>query len=617
MTWYQAYDEVTVFPDDGTSYARILLYYTMGCASTGCSDWDYTVRLRLVDTVAGSPVLYEMGRAITPYGGYMATNSNGFDNSWTRTFVYDVTDYAQFLKGERGISVFYEGWSSGFSTTLDFAFIEGTPAREVQSVEVLYSGGSGYADGPSFESGYLVPRTVDLSGAQTARIRATPSGHGFDNNVNCAEFCIRDYWIKLNGTEEFRQTMWRDDCGDNPVFPQGGTWLYDRANWCPGSEAWTYYHEIPSTYFPASSSFEIDMDITDYSWSGAQQPSYNLDVHLIQYGDFLIQNDVELWDIIQPSTQYAYSRMNPICAEPIVEIRNNGGDLLNSCMITYGLVGGQVCYYNWTGNLAHGETETIVLGNINWSGVDLSNAEFFARVSSPNGMEDEVSWNNEKTSTVESPAYYEKDHIIVWFRSNAAPSENFWTIEDDLGNIMASGNYSDPSTIYQDTVYLDPGCYVFEFRDSDEDGISWWASPDGNGILSLRDEDGVLEAIKGDFGSKVVRQFTIGMPLGQVNSEEACDVVSAPSIEAPKSWMDIYPNPSTGLLYLEWTFDQGPNKSEMQLIIQDAMGRIVMNRQIDALVGQTQLDLSHLGAGMYIVSMQNEFGQHSQKLLLE
>ena len=25
------------------------------------------------------------------------------------------------------------------------------------------------------------------------------------------------------------------DCGNNPIYPQGGTWPFDRAGWCPGT----------------------------------------------------------------------------------------------------------------------------------------------------------------------------------------------------------------------------------------------------------------------------------------------------------------------------------------------------------------------------------------------
>ena len=95
MTWYGSYDAWGDFPDGNTSYSKILLRYTMGCATGGCSDWDYTTQIQLmiptgvmdsnvasVDTVSLTPLVidttwnvfeveeaYELARVITPYGG--------------------------------------------------------------------------------------------------------------------------------------------------------------------------------------------------------------------------------------------------------------------------------------------------------------------------------------------------------------------------------------------------------------------------------------------------------------------------------------------------------------------------------------------------------------------
>ena len=70
---------------------------------------------------------YELGRAITPYGTYMqAPGSNGYNPTGTMYF-HDITDFAYLLKDSVEIDAFYSGWSSGFSVTTDFEFIEGVP----------------------------------------------------------------------------------------------------------------------------------------------------------------------------------------------------------------------------------------------------------------------------------------------------------------------------------------------------------------------------------------------------------------------------------------------------------------------------------------------------------
>ena len=45
MTWYGNYDESGLLPDGTDSYRKIYLHYTMGCATGGCSDWDYTSQI--------------------------------------------------------------------------------------------------------------------------------------------------------------------------------------------------------------------------------------------------------------------------------------------------------------------------------------------------------------------------------------------------------------------------------------------------------------------------------------------------------------------------------------------------------------------------------------------
>ena len=73
MTWYGNYDEWGVFPDDSETYRKIYLHYTMGCATGGCSDWDYTSQIFVrhktgeLDTSFNEIIEnYELARVITP-----------------------------------------------------------------------------------------------------------------------------------------------------------------------------------------------------------------------------------------------------------------------------------------------------------------------------------------------------------------------------------------------------------------------------------------------------------------------------------------------------------------------------------------------------------------------
>jgi hypothetical protein len=48
MTWYGGYTKPVKFPDGNTTYHKILMVYTMGCATGGCSDWDYTTKIEVL-----------------------------------------------------------------------------------------------------------------------------------------------------------------------------------------------------------------------------------------------------------------------------------------------------------------------------------------------------------------------------------------------------------------------------------------------------------------------------------------------------------------------------------------------------------------------------------------
>ncbi len=45
ITWYGNYDDTGVFPNGSKTYRQILMHYTVGCASGGCSDLDYTTKI--------------------------------------------------------------------------------------------------------------------------------------------------------------------------------------------------------------------------------------------------------------------------------------------------------------------------------------------------------------------------------------------------------------------------------------------------------------------------------------------------------------------------------------------------------------------------------------------
>ena len=86
----------------------------------------------------------------------------------------------------------------------------------------------------------LINKQIDLDPlASGFSIKAIISGHGHEGPKYCCEWINKSHSYIINGLKEFSWNVWKD-CGDNPIYPQGGTWPYDRAGWCPGTKVDEY-----------------------------------------------------------------------------------------------------------------------------------------------------------------------------------------------------------------------------------------------------------------------------------------------------------------------------------------------------------------------------------------
>lgn len=602
MTWYGNYDEWGVLPDGTNNYRKIYLHYTMGCATGGCSDWDYTTQIFIrhrtgeLDSSLNEIVEnYELARIITPYGGYLA-------NNWQHTTTFDITDFATILKDSVEIRCHYSGWSSGFSATLDFEFIEGTPARDVIKFENIYSGGYSYNSSTDFETTKLIPKKILIEEESLgSMIKMTTTGHGFDNNQSAAEFKPIDYFVKINGTQTHTQFNWDENCGENPIYPQGGTWLYDRANWCPGTRAKTFKHEI-TPFMNAGDSLEVDIDFQAYTWSGTQTPSYIIECQLFQYKDPNFNNSVEIIDIIKPSLKDEYSRKNPICGKPLIKIRNYGSSPLTTLEIEYNVVGGNTHTFNWSGNLSFLETEEIELPELDsWAG---SKKVFEVLLKNPNGQNDDYNNNNYMQSEFEYVPEY-PETFVLWMGTNSGvinantqESETSWGFYNTDGIASSISGSLFANIQYRDTLTFSPGCHAFVVIDSDEDGLDFWANNDGSGMVRFREVGGPwLKSFDPDFGTNIIHQFTTGWGQSLEN-------------ETNQNW-EIFPNPTKESVLIEGISN---TKSEIQIL--DCVGKEVIKTTINpaGLVSQT-INLTKLKNGFYFIKIKYENKQFIKKVV--
>ena len=623
MTWYRSYRAWAQFPDANHSYHKILLRYDMGCASGGCSDWDYTTLVNIlhptglldsnvqrIDTISTNPLVvdtvwnvfpekerYELGKVITPFGGNLA-------NSWSRRFYFDVTDYYSMLRDSVELEVFFQGWSSGFSASLEFVLIEGTPPREVLQLQNLYRGRFTYRDAQTFESNSMPERSVQIhDSTQHTSLRMAPSGHGFVNSLNCAEFCKKDYIVNVNGTEITRQLMWRDDCGANGLFPQAGTWLFDRANWCPGDRVIIYNHDL-SAHLPKGNN-RIDVDVEPYSYtvpSGETPATYNMSAQLIQYGKYNHQYDLELTDILKPSAEDEYARLNPVCGEALIRVTNKGAQDINQFKVVYGIRGSSSWQeYTHNGLLASMQSLEISLplDSIAFWTTYRPEVQFRARVELPSGKNDEVPFNNSLDANVVLPAQYPAN-LALQLRTNGKGNETFWELRDSEGKVLHSGDNLASSTFYRDTFNLKPGCYEFFVGDRDEDGLMFFANNDGRGSVALQNAGGnfFFKQYNANFGSFISDHFTVGYGIG---IEE--------SLHYPPLAVDVYPNPVVDQVAIE-----NFTGKTMEASLFTVTGKRVMRLEIRD--GYNTYRLHHLAPGMYQLVMELEGRTEHRKLVI-
>ena len=599
MNWYGNFDKRAGFPGGTTTYQKILLRYTLGCPSSGCSEWDYTTRVFVLrptgqtDT-SGNAIKeeVELCRVITPYAGTFA-------NSWKWTYTFDVTDYASMLKDSTDIRVQYQGYQDGFTATLDFEFVEGTPPHPVLDVLKIYEGGSSYGDPNNPIENFLSEKPVQIpSGTQYAKFMYRPSGHGFGGNENCAEFCPKYFYVKTDNQQRGQSLIWNETCGLNPLFPQPGTWLYDRANWCPGGPTGDFTFNLTPYLAPGAHTLNVDME--PFTNVNNNNCSYNISAQLFLFGSPSFTNDAEVVEILGPNKNPNYGRFNPICHEASVIIRNTGAQNLQQLKLGYKVENGTEYTVTWTGNLAFLETDTFRFPVADWSGAN-QEKKFTVRVLETNNQADEYLHNNAAHSYFAIPPVYPAKFVLN-YKTNGKPAETSCSIRDAQGNLIFSRNSHTANTEYKDTLEFANGCYRFEFLDAGKNGLSFYSfNNDGAGFVRFRRAESIsnLRTFNPNFGTSILHYFTVG---GTLSTEE-------PSQQGFD--FELFPNPADHYVDIQLR----PESGNTRLILSDASGKRILAQENISTVDMTRLDVSSLSPGVYFIQITASRGTAIKKFI--
>ncbi len=536
---------------------------------------------------------FELARYITPYG-----NNLSLGDGWTWT--YDLTDYAPLLHDSVHLS------AGNWQELLDMKFrmIEGVPPRDVLGIKNIYKGNHGYANESQHN---LPPATVKIdTNVHNARLKMRITGHGFGGTLNCSEFCSRVNELKINGIHAYDHLVWRADCGLNPLYPQGGTWLYDRADWCPGAEVRTKNFELSHLLVPGDS-MTIDYDLQPgYTWDGqGSWPYYAIESQLITYGKPNFKLDAALEEVLSPRSDKFYNRYNPLCGRPLIAIKNNGTDNLMSAIIEYGPAGGTVQSYTWTGNLVFQDTVRILLPAIDWTDWIGGDNRFLFRVTHPNGGTDEYMANDAMSAPFVIPPTYE-NQLVLKLKTNHMASSISWILSDQDGNMMYQNGPLENNTLYADTFNLSKGCYRLTIRNADGEGLNYWANmpPYGNGTsgsAQLKNMAGqIVKSFQGDFGREIGQSFTVGMSI------------DVPELN-PGGYVNIYPNPTSGLFEIALIRD---NPQTVTVLTHNSLGSEVY-RETFRLNDKARIpmNISSFPAGIYLITVISESGSLVRKIV--
>jgi hypothetical protein len=502
-----------------------------------------------------------------------------------KTWEFDVTDYAPILKGKRFMAM--EDGAYQEDNDIKFVFTEGTPPRDVMSLQQIWPSGSWVF--PSYNdivnNVHFEPRTLPLSAnAAQFKIRSAISGHGQEG-----EFIPRNHTIRVNNSVDLTRQVWKF-CGDNPIYPQGGTWVYDRAGWCPGAAVDVAEYELDGIATPGQA-LPIDYTLPPVGNPGSS--NYRVNNQLVAYGPANFTSDAAIDFITKPSRRTEFGRLNPLCDKPLITIKNTGSTTLTSLTIVYGRVGGTMSTYTWNGNLEFMKTTQVELPTPNWQ--SSNQPQFIAYVKNPNGAADQYAYNDTLRSDFEGTPYY-PSKLIFELKTNNYGYETEFTLKDSVGLPILQRTGLQANTTYRDTLTLGTGCYTVYLTDQGNDGLSFWAnSAQGSGFFRIRDAstNQLIKTFNGDFGHNIYQQFTVNyiLPVEEIQGNAA-------------QGLTLYPNPASDEFIAEISL---PYLSQAEITLVNLLGETVKQESLRVTNDTEKINIntSDLPAGVYLFSVRS------------
>ena len=536
------------------------------------------------------PSKVEIMSFVTPYGVGLDLGPKG------KTWVFDVSDFAPILKDKKRITIENSGqWLEDMD--IRFHFIVGTPPRDVLEIRQIWPVRGRTSNADVRADKYFAPQELMMhSRGEAFKIRSSITGHEPQG-----EFSPLSHSIKVTGPRGEETSSWNawKECAENPIYPQGGTWIFDRAGWCPGMPTDVHHFDI-TPYVSAGETASIDYNMEEI----IGKASYIASHQLVSYGAPHHTLDAAVVEVRKPSDRVEFSRFGTICHTPTVVIQNTGSQSLSSLTIKYWINDASTREtYNWTGNLGTMESDSVDLPTpfTFWDNQQTSNNTFYVEIEAPNGGTDEYTHNNMYRSPFKAAPEFPAEFEIV-FRANQNPSENSYEIIDEEGKVLFSRTKLRSNRTNTTQVRLPVGCYTYKVYDSDDDGLEFPFNRDGSGYTRIEDADGEnIHEFEPDFGKSLELQFSV--PVSEFTEPEITHDNEDNDDDNQIDDFRFYPNPSDN----ELRYELSKVSPEAELKMFNSSGEIVLQKdfsdQKDTSSYKGTIDMSTLPSGIYIIQL--------------
>lgn len=554
-----------------------------------------TINISTLNYIRRFPFYNEIVSFVTPYG--IGLNLGPKGKSW----YFDVSDFDPLLRGPKRL-VMAMGGEYQEQMDLDFYFIVGTAPRNVLQFNQLWQGS--YRDGGAGinsivnDTRFPVQNVPTLANAQEFKLRSTITGHGAEGEFSQNGGQVTHYFNVNGGPFEYNWVL-TEECSFNVIYPQGGTWVYDRQGWCPGQVSLTKELNLTPHITPGAT---VSLD---YSTSSPQNPSgdyrYLVANQLVSYGGANHSMDAAIVEVKAPSDKALYSRKNPICNNPIILVRNTGSSVINDIEIHYWVNNASVKQiHSWSGTLNYMDTISITLPKNDLWFYDMmaTGNVFHAEIVKVNFANDQYPHNNQYHSPFVLPEML-PGQFTLEFRTNNLPTHNYYKIIDDNGNIIGQSNFTAANTTYTDNYDIN-GCFTLLVEDLGQDGLSWWANTgQGSGYVRIKDNNGfIIRNFNSDFGGGFQYNFTTNSAL----SLEQKSQLSA--------HINVYPNPAQDKVLLDG-----------ELLGATAIWNDLLGRSVEVPVNihsdKMEFNTSQLKPGLYFITIEKDGDKAVKKIVVQ